>query len=92
MFAGVARVGLLPPPAHGADSHAQLSQAEILARIRAAGVEATAWTSGAEVLADLANRLAGDEVVLLLSSGPLDGLARSAPSMLDARFAPTEEP
>ena len=30
--------------------------------------------------------LEGDEVVLLLSSGPLAGLADAAPRMLDARF------
>jgi len=86
VFEGVARVLLLPPPGHGAQSHLQLSQAQILQRIRRAGVTAAAFGGGAEILADLQSSLIGDEVVLLLSSGPLDGLARSAPSMLDARF------
>ncbi|MGI8840092.1 MAG: Mur ligase domain-containing protein [Caulobacteraceae bacterium] len=86
VFDGVARVLLLPPPAHGAGSHRQLSQAEILRRIRGAGVAAWGFASGAEVLADLESSLSGNEVVLLLSSGPLDGLARSAPAMLEARF------
>ncbi|MDQ2859543.1 MAG: Mur ligase domain-containing protein [Pseudomonadota bacterium] len=86
VFDGVARVLLLPPPAHGAGSHRQLSQEEILRRIRGAGVAARGFASGAEVLADLESSLRGDEVVLLLSSGPLDGLARSAPSMLETRF------
>jgi len=84
----VARVLILSPPAHGADGHAQLTQDQILSRVRAAGVEAAGVTSGAEALADLKRTLSGDEVVLLLSSGPLDGLAVSAPAMLDARFPP----
>jgi hypothetical protein len=42
--------------------------------------------SGAEALAALEASLTGDEVVLLLSSGPLDGLAESLPRMLDERF------
>jgi UDP-N-acetylmuramate: L-alanyl-gamma-D-glutamyl-meso-diaminopimelate ligase len=86
VFEGVARVLLLPPPEHGAQSHAQLTQDEILQRIRGAGVAAAAFRGAGEVLAELQSSLAGDEVVLLLSSGPLDGLARSAPAMLDARF------
>ncbi len=86
VFAGVARVLLLPPPEHGAERHRQLTQEEILQRIRDAGVAARGFAGGAEVLADLESSLGGDEVVLLLSSGPLDGLARSAPSMLEARF------
>jgi hypothetical protein len=42
--------------------------------------------SASETLADLGGSLTGAEVVLLLSSGPLDGLAASLPAMLDARF------
>jgi UDP-N-acetylmuramate: L-alanyl-gamma-D-glutamyl-meso-diaminopimelate ligase len=87
VFEGVARVLLLPPPQHGASGHDQLTQDQILARIRAAGVRADAFGGGASILDDLVHTLAGDEVVLLLSSGPLDGLARSLPARLDALFA-----
>jgi UDP-N-acetylmuramate: L-alanyl-gamma-D-glutamyl-meso-diaminopimelate ligase len=86
VFAGVHRVLLLAPPSHGAEGHAQLGQDEILARVRAAGVSAAGVASGADALADLATSLTGEEVVLLLSSGPLDGLAASLPAMLDERF------
>ncbi|MGA2950775.1 MAG: Mur ligase family protein [Caulobacteraceae bacterium] len=86
VFEGVARVLVLAPPAHGADAHAQLTHDQILARIRAAGVAATGIGAADEVLADLGASLTGEEVVLLLSSGPLDGLAASLPAMLDARF------
>jgi UDP-N-acetylmuramate: L-alanyl-gamma-D-glutamyl-meso-diaminopimelate ligase len=87
VFEGVARVLLLPPPGHGADSHDQLTQDRILARVRATGVRADAFDGGASILDDLVHTLAGDEVVLLLSSGPLDGLARSLPALLDDIFA-----
>ena len=88
VFDGVARVLLLPPPHHGADGHAQLSQGDILARIGAAGVNVEAMAGGAEVLEALADSLVGDEVVLLLSSGPLDGWAETLPARLEAVFTP----
>jgi UDP-N-acetylmuramate: L-alanyl-gamma-D-glutamyl-meso-diaminopimelate ligase len=53
VFEGVSRVLLLPPPGHGAATHHQLSQTDILARIRAAGVDADAFANGPEVLAEL---------------------------------------
>jgi UDP-N-acetylmuramate: L-alanyl-gamma-D-glutamyl-meso-diaminopimelate ligase len=87
VFEGAARVIILAPPGHGAEAHAQLSQDEIVARVRAAGVDAVGVRSGSEALADLDTTLKGDEVVLLLSSGPLDGLTLTVPAMLEARFA-----
>lgn len=91
VFEGVARVLLLAPPEHGAEGHAQISQGDILARLHGAGVAARGFTAGAEILEELKSSLAGDEVVLLLSSGPLDGLAESLPRMLDERFAADED-
>jgi len=87
VFAGVARVLVLAPPTHGAEGHAQLGQEEIVARVRAAGVDAAGIADGAAALADLRASLKGDEVVLLLSSGPLDGLPASLPAMLEETFS-----
>ncbi|MGH6958465.1 MAG: hypothetical protein ACREEW_17505, partial [Caulobacteraceae bacterium] len=64
----------------------QLTQGQIAARIEAAGVAAAALPDGAAVLERLERTLTGEEVVLLLSSGPLDGLAESLPALLDQRF------
>jgi UDP-N-acetylmuramate: L-alanyl-gamma-D-glutamyl-meso-diaminopimelate ligase len=86
VFEGVARVLVLPPPRHGEATHRQLTQAEITERIAAAGVIAIAAADAGEALADLEASLKGDEVVLLLSSGPLDGLAQTLPPWLDAQF------
>ncbi len=87
VFAGVSRVLVLPPPGHGAHSHDQLSQSQIADRIAASGVSVRAVADGDAVLSQLDCTLAGDEVVLLLSSGPLDGLAKSLPVHLDSCFS-----
>ena len=84
VFAGVSRVLLLPPPTHG--SHDQLSARDILERITRTGVEVTPIGSAGEAISVLETTLQGDEVVLLLSSGPLDGLPASLPKMMDQRF------
>ncbi len=86
VFQGLSRVLLLPPPRHGAEGVEQLSQAEILSRIEGAGVRVQAFENGRAVIDHLRTSLRGDEVVLLLSSGPLDGLAASLPPVLDAHF------
>lgn len=87
VFEGVSRVLLLPPPTHGRETGDQLSQTAIAGRIAAAGVPVTPAVDGQAVLADLENTLYGEEVVLLLSSGPLEGLPASLPPWLEARFA-----
>ena len=86
VFDGVDRVLLLPPPGHGSASHDQLSQDEIASRIGAAGVKTTKISGRDDALADLKSTLTGDEAILLLSSGPLAGLADALPPMLDDSF------
>ena len=87
VFDGVARVLLLPPPDHGAGP-AQSSQRDIAGRIAGAGVSVTAIADADTVLENLDATLAGDEVILLLSSGPLDDLPARLPPVLEARFPP----
>lgn len=86
VFEGVARVLVLPPPTHGAGGHNQLGFAEIMDRILAAGVNASPVAGADAVLADLEGSLKGYEVVLLLSSGPLDGLVDRLPPQFEERF------
>ena len=86
VFEGVDRVLLLPPPGHGASGD-QLSQEEIARRIDAAGVRTTPIAGRDDALRDLKSTLTGEEAILLLSSGPLAGLADALPPMLDASFA-----
>ncbi len=84
VFEDVSRVLLLPPPTHG--SHDHLSARDILERIAGTGINVTFIEGADEAIAALESTLRGDEVVLLLSSGPLDDLPASLPRMMDQRF------
>jgi UDP-N-acetylmuramate: L-alanyl-gamma-D-glutamyl-meso-diaminopimelate ligase len=87
VFEGAAKVLIVPPPAHGAGTHNQSSFDEILGRTRAAGVPVQGVRSAEEAIGALSS-LAGDEVVLLLSSGPLLGLPDRLPPVFDQLYAP----
>lgn len=85
VFEGVSRVLLLPPPTHG--SHEQLSARHILERIERSGVNVEPIDGAGHAIEVLNATLRGDEVILLLSSGPLDGLPASLPIVMDQRFS-----
>jgi UDP-N-acetylmuramate: L-alanyl-gamma-D-glutamyl-meso-diaminopimelate ligase len=85
VFEGAARVLVIPPPSHGAGSHEQSSYAEILARIAGAGI-ASAPVEDAASATEALSGLKGDEIVLLLSSGPLLGLPDSLPGVFDRLY------
>jgi UDP-N-acetylmuramate: L-alanyl-gamma-D-glutamyl-meso-diaminopimelate ligase len=85
VFEGAARVLIVPPPTHGADSHRQSSFEDILARTAATGVPVEGVRTAEEAIRSL-SALKGDEVVLLLSSGPLLGLPDSLPPVFDALY------
>ena len=85
VFEGAERVLVLPPPEHGAGGHNQSTLEEIVDRTRAAGVDARPVLDAAEVHSAL-SALSGDEVVLLLSSGPLLGLPDSLPPVFDRLY------
>lgn len=85
VFEGAAKVLIVPPPAHGADSHKQSSFDEILARTAAAGVPVQGVRTAEQATGAL-SALTGGEVVLLLSSGPLLGLPDSLPPVFEALY------
>jgi UDP-N-acetylmuramate: L-alanyl-gamma-D-glutamyl-meso-diaminopimelate ligase len=90
IFRGVSEVVLLPPPAHGAQTHGQLDAATILARTRAAGVRVHPAADAEQALAAVERlveeHVEEDVVVLLLSSGPLAGLPQTLPARLEALY------
>lgn len=86
VFEGAARVMICPPPSHGAESHNQSGFDEILARTAATGIPSAGVRTAEEATAAL-SALKGDEVVLLLSSGPLLGLPDSLPPVFDKLYA-----
>ncbi|MFZ5718239.1 MAG: Mur ligase family protein [Pseudomonadota bacterium] len=89
VFEGAARVLMAPPPHHGEASHSQSSFDEILARTAAAGVSVEGVET-ADAAVDALSRLTGDEVVLLLSSGPLLGLPDRLPPLFDELYGRRE--
>jgi UDP-N-acetylmuramate: L-alanyl-gamma-D-glutamyl-meso-diaminopimelate ligase len=86
VFKGAAQVLIVPPPTHGAQTHHQSSFEEILARTAATGVPVEGVRTAEEATRAL-SALSGDEVVLLLSSGPLLGLPDSLPLVFDRLYA-----
>jgi UDP-N-acetylmuramate: L-alanyl-gamma-D-glutamyl-meso-diaminopimelate ligase len=89
VFEGAARVLIVPPPTHGAASHHQSTFEEILDRTAATGVPVQGVRTAQEAAQALSG-LADDEIVLLLSSGPLLGLPDSLPPVFDSLYAGAE--
>ena len=89
VFEGAARVLIVPPPHHGEASHSQSGFPEILTRVAAAGVPVEGVET-AEAATQALSRMKGDEVVLLLSSGPLLGLPDSLPPLFDDLYGSRE--
>jgi UDP-N-acetylmuramate: L-alanyl-gamma-D-glutamyl-meso-diaminopimelate ligase len=86
VFAGAGKVLIYEPASQGADTHAQLTQNEIVARVRAAKFDADAIVDPEEALQMLSDTLRPDDVVLLLTSGALGGLIKSIPRLVEQRF------
>src|SRR5215475_2595912 len=86
VFAGGAKVFIFEPASQGASTHAQLTQDEIVARVRAANYDAEAIIDPQEALRRLNDILLPDDVVLLLTSGELGGLIRTIPQLVEMNY------
>lgn len=86
VFAGAAKIFIYEPATQGADTHAQLSQDEIVARVCKAGFAAEAIREPSAALARLESMLDKNDVILLLTSGNLGGLIESIPQLAEAKF------
>ncbi|MBR1145374.1 UDP-N-acetylmuramate--L-alanine ligase [Bradyrhizobium sp. AUGA SZCCT0431] len=85
-FAGASRIFIYQPASQGAGTHAQLTQDEIVARVRAANYDAEAISDPDGALARLGDILRPDDVVLLLTSGELGGLIRTIPQLVETKY------
>jgi UDP-N-acetylmuramate: L-alanyl-gamma-D-glutamyl-meso-diaminopimelate ligase len=84
-FAGAGKVLIFPPAEQGSASHAQLSHDEIVARVRAAGIDVGSIdVANAEGMIEA--MLAPDDALLFLTSGPLGGLIETVPRMAERKF------
>jgi UDP-N-acetylmuramate: L-alanyl-gamma-D-glutamyl-meso-diaminopimelate ligase len=85
VFDGAAEVLVYQPPSHGADSHHQVSQQEIIYRIAGTGVPVTSIGADTNIgLAAITGRLQPNDVVLVLTTGNLGGLIPLLVEKLDS--------
>lgn len=74
VFKEAEKVFVYKPPLHGTTSHEQLSQDEILERIKSAGVNVEGFTTPEEGEREIMKSVDKNIVLLILSSGGMDGL------------------
>jgi UDP-N-acetylmuramate: L-alanyl-gamma-D-glutamyl-meso-diaminopimelate ligase len=87
VFEGASKIYIYEPATQGATTHAQLSQEEIVERVRAANFEAQAIHSAKDgIAALLESGLDSNDAILLLTSGDLGGLIKEIPALVERRF------
>jgi len=85
-FEGCAKVFVYEPATQGAGTHEQASLEEILARVRAAGFDATPVRSREEGVAAIGAELGANDAVIFLTSGALGGLIEAVPALAEERW------
>lgn len=91
-FGGADCVYLFNPVMQGAGTHQQATQAEIMERVKAAGVNAVAINAPQDVLVFLEKELAAQDAILCLSSGPLGGILPDICALAEERFPVNMKP
>lgn len=86
VFEGAEKILIYEPASQGASTHAQLTQDEIVARVRGARYDAEPIVDAQEALQRLDGVLTSSDVVLLLTSGELGGLIKSIPKMVERKY------
>ena len=86
VFDGAAKILIYEPALQGANTHAQLTQNEIVARVRSAKYDAEPIVDPQEALQKLNGILETDDVVLLLTSGELGGLIKTIPKLAEQKY------
>jgi len=86
VFAGAGKVFIYEPATQGAATHAQITQREIVERVRGAGFDAEPISDAKAALAAVGDALRPDDAVLLLTSGNLGGLIETIPALAERRW------
>jgi UDP-N-acetylmuramate: L-alanyl-gamma-D-glutamyl-meso-diaminopimelate ligase len=86
VFEGAEKIFVFEPASQGSATHAQVSQAEIVARVCGAGFDAEPLSDPDAGAARIAHELRGDDSVLLLTSGDLGGLIERIPALAEKAF------
>ena len=86
VFDGAEKIFIYEPASQGASTHAQLTQSEIVARVRNAKYDAEPFVDPEDALQRLNGILKTDDVVLLLTSGELGGLIKTIPKLAEQKY------
>lgn len=86
VFKGSDLVLIYEPATQGAGTHKQLTQDEIVKRVSASDIDTRAIHTEKDGVAILETELQETDVVLLLTSGDLGGLAVSIPKLAEEKF------
>jgi UDP-N-acetylmuramate: L-alanyl-gamma-D-glutamyl-meso-diaminopimelate ligase len=86
VFSGSHEVLVYQPPIHGANSHEQITQSEIIDTLHKNNQPAYPITSENETFKYLKNILNTDCIILLLTSGDLDGVTENIPKFCESIF------
>lgn len=86
VFQGVDHVYMYKPPEHGKGTHDQLSLQEIAERVVATGIPVTPFEHTSTGLVEIINHTQTNDVILILSSGGMDGLIPETVSALEEKF------
>jgi len=85
-FDGAGFVVLYKPAEQGASTHEQSSQQDMRERLARTGIRVETTVDANEVMEVLQKEICKDDVVLLSSSGSMDGLIERIPDWLDNTF------
>ncbi len=86
VFEGAAKVFIYEPATQGAMTHDQLSQQEIVARVKKAGFDVEPMADPKTALGTIEKTLDRTDVILLLTSGNLGGLIETIPKLAERMF------
>jgi UDP-N-acetylmuramate: L-alanyl-gamma-D-glutamyl-meso-diaminopimelate ligase len=86
VFSGAEKVFIYKPPVHGKDTHEQLSLDEIVTRVHASGIDTVGFEHVAHGTKLIAEEIRQEDVVLILSSGNMDGLLDTLIPAIETSF------
>jgi UDP-N-acetylmuramate: L-alanyl-gamma-D-glutamyl-meso-diaminopimelate ligase len=87
VFSGVDKLFVFDPPVHGATTHAQISQRDIIERIRDVGrIDAQPISACEHDMKSIEATMQANDVILLMSSGALGGLVQRIPAIAEKKF------
>lgn len=86
IFTDAAITLIYHPATIGVGNHDQASHEEIVERVRASGATAEPINTSEECLSRLQQIVKSNDIVLMLTSGPMDGLVESIPKMIEKKF------